>query len=311
MTMAEAVSEITSRPYQAEHDCQRVRRFLLSTYPITPTGFNWEIRRWDGWNCHRADSLDAAELARLVHLWEAGDGTLVAVAHPEDEGTLFLEVHPDYRELEAAMLAWGEQALAVERDGRRQVEVFVFDYDAQRQRLLEQRGYAQTPYGGVTRRQRFGNRVLPPAEIAPGYSLRTTRPDDYAECERMAVLLNAAFRRSIHTGAEYWHFETHSPSFRHDLNFVAEAPDGSLAAHVGVTYDEVNRRCIFEPVCTHPDHQRKGLARVLMLEGMHRARALGATDAYVDTGDGMASNFLYEAVGFTEVYHGYIWRKEL
>ena len=39
------------------------------------------------------------------------------------------------------------------------------------------------------------------------------------------------------------------------------APDGSFAAYVGIPYDEANRRGIYEPVCTHPDHQRQGLAR--------------------------------------------------
>jgi GNAT superfamily N-acetyltransferase len=125
----------------------------------------------------------------------------------------------------------------------------------------------------------------------------------------MAVLLNAAFNRMIHSEAEYWNFVTHSPSFRHDLNLIAEAPDGSFAAHVGVTYEDANQSCVFEPVCTHPAHQRKGLARALMLEGLRRARSLGAVDAYVGTGDGMAANYLYEAVGFTEVYHGFVWRK--
>ena len=57
-------------------------------------------------------------------------------------------------------------------------------------------------------------------------------------------------------------------------------PGGGGAGRVvrrsrGVTYDEANRRGIFEPVVTHPDHRRRGLARALMLEGMRRARALG------------------------------------
>ena len=33
----------------------------------------------------------------------------------------------------------------------------------------------------------------------------------------------------------------------------------------------------FEPVGTHPDHRRRGLARALLLHGMRLARAAGAT----------------------------------
>ena len=247
--------------------------------------------------------------ARKIHLWETADGQLVGAAHPEDGGDCWLELHPDYRDLEDEMLAWGEANLAVEKEGKRQIDVFCNDYDHYRRDVLTQRGYQPTPYGGVLRRQRFGNRSFAPGEVAAGYKLRTTLPHDDAQCQKMADLLNAAFNRTIHSAAEYRNFIEHSPSFRHDLNLIAEAPDGSFAAHVGVNYEPGYRYGIFEPVCTHPDHQRKGLARALMLEGLFRLKNLGATDAYVGTGDGMASNFLYEAVGFTEVYHGYTWRK--
>jgi GNAT superfamily N-acetyltransferase len=145
--------------------------------------------------------------------------------------------------------------------------------------------------------------------MAEGYTLRSTRPNDEDDCQRVADLLNAAFNRTFHTAKEFCMFATHSPSFRHDLNLVAEAPIGSFAALVGVTYDEANCRGIFEPVCTHPDHRRKGLARALMVEGLHRLKALGATDVYVETGDAVPANELYDAVGFAEAYRGHVWRK--
>ena len=103
---------------------------------------------------------------------------------------------------------------------------------------------------------------------------------------------------------------TKSPSFDHNLDLVAVAPDGAFAAYVGMTYDKVNRSAEFEPICTHPDHQRKGLARALMLDGLHRLHKLGAVDVFVDTGDQVAANKLYEAMGFTEAYKGYYWQKK-
>ena len=139
--------------------------------------------------------------------------------------------------------------------------------------------------------------------------MRTTRLGDQDDCKRIAAVLNAGFDRTFHTDLEYATFVTKSPSFRHDLNLVAEAPDGSFACHVGVTYAEANGYGIFEPVCTHPDHRRKGLARGLMFEGLRRLKALGAADVYVGTGDAIAANELYESIGFAEAYKGYTWRK--
>jgi predicted N-acetyltransferase YhbS len=130
------------------------------------------------------------------------------------------------------------------------------------------------------------------------------------DAEAMAALLNAAFGRTIHSASEYATFMAESPSFRHDLNLVAEAPDGSFAAHVGVTYDEHNRHGIFEPVCTHPAHLRRGLARAVMFEGLRRLRDIGAATAHVETGDAEAANAFYGSLGFTEEYRAHTWRRE-
>ena len=162
-------------------------------------------------------------------------------------------------------------------------------------------------------RLRFDGWPMPaPASIADGYRMRTTDPATiHRDAPRMAGLLNAAFGRTTHTAAEYERFATGSPSFRHDLNLIAQADDGAFAAHVGVTFDEVNRHGIIEPVCTHPDHGRRGLARALILEGLRRLRELGAVTASVDTGDMEPANALYRAIGFTESYRGHTWRRDL
>jgi predicted N-acetyltransferase YhbS len=156
---------------------------------------------------------------------------------------------------------------------------------------------------------RFGNKPISRPTLAKGYALREVRPDDESDCQSLADLLNAAFKRTCHTAGEYAAFAVNSPSYRSDLELVAEAPDGSIAALVGMIYDEINRYGLFEPVATHPNHLRKGLASALMFEGLHRVKALGATHAYVETGDQVATNKLYEYVGFPETYRGYVWRK--
>ena len=298
------------RPYRGDDDFWRVRGLLLETYPITPVDFNWEIRRWDGQRFHREHQDPDPAADRRIHLWEDDNGRLVGAVHPEDAGDAFLELHPDYRHIEEEMIVWAEQHLAVTvGDGAgTQLDVFAFDYDAPRRRILERRGFERLPGGAVTRRLRLGASPIPSWELPSGYGMRTTRPGG-EDAQRIADLLNAAFDRTVHTGAEYEAFTTNSPSFRHDLDLVAEAPDGSFAAYAGVTYDSVNRRGIFEPVCTGPRHRRKGLARALMLEGIRRVRALGAVDVYVGTGALNPANELYDSVGFTESYTGGSWRR--
>lgn len=299
------------RPYRDQNDFWRVRNLLIETYPITPPDFNWEIRRWDGWHTHGEKPIDPAELSQRICLWETDSGQLVGAVHPEGRGDAHLQLHPDYRHLiEEAMIVWAEENLAVAVDEGRRLDIFVYEYDAPRIRLMSQRGFEKTPWWGMMRRMRLGSKPLPTPVLADGYLLRSTGPSD-DDHQRVADVLNAGFNRSIHTAAEFKRFTLESPSYRHDLNLVAVAPDGVFAALVGVTYDEANRRGIFEPVCTHPDHRRRGLAQTLMFEGLHRLKALGAAVVYVGTGDMEAANALYESVGFTEAYRGYTWRKVL
>jgi GNAT superfamily N-acetyltransferase len=289
-----------------------MRQLLIDTVPITPVGFNWDVRRLDGQRFYDADSQANHLLARPVQLWENADGELVAYVLAESPDDAHLQVHPNYRYLENELVAWAEENLgAADAGGQRQLQIYTYEYDALRQQTLAARGYEKMAYGGMIRHLRLGCQPRPAVELAAGYTLRTTRPDDLADCQRVADLLNAAFHRTFHNAAEFQNFTCRAPSYCNDLDLVAVAPDGSFAAYVGIPYDAANRWGIFEPVCTHPDHQRKGLARALMNEGLLRLWRLGAIDASVDTGDMVAANAFYTAMGFTEAYKGYSWRKWL
>lgn len=331
-TDAEIARPITIRLMQGDADFWKMRELLIASAPGTPVGLNWDVRRLDGKRFYNEDPDANPLLARPVSLWEAA-GELVGFILPESACDAHLQVHPDYRYLEAEMIAWAEANLAgpAPRAGPRQLEIYVYEYDAQRQRLLHARGFAKTEVWGMLRHLRLGRQPLPAPRVAPGYKLRATHPAEPLprqvadaglpnlfggfsgpapdDCQRIADLLNAAFGRTCHNAAEYRNFIRRAPCFRRELDLVAEAPDGTLVAYVGISYDPTNRCGICEPVCAHPDHRRRGLARALMQEGLRRLRAIGAVAATVDTGDMLPANRFYDSLGFTEAYRGFTWRK--
>ncbi|MEZ4660125.1 MAG: GNAT family N-acetyltransferase [Caldilineaceae bacterium] len=308
-----SVHQIQSRPLQSEEDFWRVHRLLTETYPITPLGLNWDVRRWEGARFYDAQTCwPAPQLAGRVQLWETAAGQLVGAVFPEGTGDAHLQVHPDFRFIEPDMTAWAEAHLAgPTAEGHRQLEIFAYEYDVSRRHLLAARDYIKSNAGGVVRRLRLISHSLPEPTVPPGYTLRPTDPADLDDCQRIADLLNAAFNRNFHNALEYQNFTKLAPSFRPELDLVMAAPDGTLAAYVGIPYDQANRRGIFEPVCTHPQHRQRGLAKALMLAGLRRLFALGARDVTVETGHMLAANRLYDSIGFTEVYQGYIWQRTL
>jgi GNAT superfamily N-acetyltransferase len=77
-----------------------------------------------------------------------------------------------------------------------------------------------------------------------------------------------------------------------------------MAASAIMWLDEANRTAEFEPVGTHPDHRRQGLARAMLLHGMHRARAAGATQmtvACLGAPGFPKARALYYDLGFREI----------
>jgi ribosomal protein S18 acetylase RimI-like enzyme len=93
-------------------------------------------------------------------------------------------------------------------------------------------------------------------------------------------------------------------AYRSELHVLVEAPDGTMAASTIMWHDEVNKTVEFEPVGTHPDYRRLGLARTMMLHAMHLARAAGATHATVvclGAPGHPKARALYYGLGFREL----------
>jgi ribosomal protein S18 acetylase RimI-like enzyme len=77
-----------------------------------------------------------------------------------------------------------------------------------------------------------------------------------------------------------------------------------MASSTIMWLDEANKTAEFEPVGTHPYYRRQGLARAMLLHGMHRARAAGATHmtvACLGAPGHPRARGLYYSVGFREL----------
>jgi ribosomal protein S18 acetylase RimI-like enzyme len=97
--------------------------------------------------------------------------------------------------------------------------------------------------------------------------------------------------------------------YRPELDQVAVAPDGSFAAFCLCWLDEGNRVGDLEPVGTHPDHRRLGLARAVCLAGLRSLRDAGADTALVYSVGGSGATRLYESVGFASRSRHLAFRK--
>jgi mycothiol synthase len=298
----------TSRPYADEADYAQMRRLLIDIVALGGDAHYCTVGDLDWWRFTSGDNPDSAQQAQL---WFAPGGALIGIAWPS--GTqVDLMVHPDNRAVEAEMLAWAEarrRETGADEAGPLTFTAWSYDGDAPRIALLRAQGYERTET--VLRyRRRSLDGALPEPPLPPGYTIRNMAGED--DLERRVAVHRAAFAPSKMTTAKHRAVMA-SLTYRPELDLFTVAPDSSFASYCIVWFDAANRIGVFEPVGTHPDHQRRGLGKVVLAEGFRRLRALGAEKAFVaSTGDtNPASNALYESVGFRLVDEFHAWKKAL
>jgi len=290
-------------PYQTEDDFWRMREFLRQIFMLNDRRErSWHVARLDYARWHCCLNCAKVTLDEVAYLWEA-DGQLVAFLMPDGgRGEAHLCVHPILRAaaLEEEMLDAAEERLFEQRDdGTRRLCVWCPDCDILRQGLLTHRGYRKGKWPAHQWRRSL-DAPIPDMPLAPGYTIRSLG-DGLELLERCYASGLGFHDGDIKTAVEnrndptwYRNIQT-APLYRRDLDLVAVAPDGAIASFTTIWFDDVTRSAYFEPVATVPAHQRRGLGKAVMNEGLRRLQRMGVTLALVH-GYSTQANGLYRSV---------------
>jgi ribosomal protein S18 acetylase RimI-like enzyme len=226
-----------------------------------------------------------------ARLWFDGD-TLAGWGWLTGETELEFEVRPTHRALLDEILEWGRpEELMVRSDNEDAIA------------RIRAHGLEHDPSGPWIRENQRSLEEIEQPLVPDGYALRTVEQADWPS--RAAAHRSAFHPSRFHD--DVYAFVRATPAYRTDLDCVAVAPDGSVAAFTLGWLDDVNKVGELEPVGTHADHRRLGLARAVNLFALHRLRGEGATTGQVACrGDDAypIPRALYESVGFREC-----WRK--
>ncbi|MDG4829804.1 GNAT family N-acetyltransferase [Solwaraspora sp. WMMD1047] len=254
-------------------------------------GATWPRRLW-----FSGPDLVAWGWAFLPRQVRRTDGPVTAVTG----ASLSYQVHPDHLELVDEVIDWYDQVAAgLERTA------------------------SPTSAEEVALRRWAAHGYLPDqATLGDAGDWTQLNERDLTEVEQPALPAGFRFRTADEAGPEAavrahvdaWTGSTYSArsysdvrrtaAYRGDLHLLVQAPDGTMASSTIMWLDQANRTVEFEPVGTHPDYRRRGLARALMLRGMRLARAVGATHATVvclGAPAHPAARGLYHGLGFREL----------
>lgn len=286
---------IHSRAYGRDGDIALVSGFLSEAIAASPPHRYWHPGDFV-WTLFQNEVFNPRESVRLFE-----DDGLLGFAILEEPDGVVMQIRPDFRgsgEIEDGMLSWASDRLGAG------IKASSVETDAAMGAFLESRGFSRSPNPSFEMLL-HSLKDVPRAGTPDERSLRPVGGED--EWERRVNLHREVWNSSRVTLAAYERLRE-TPGYDPNLDLVALEPGGAFAAYCICWFDPRSRVGLFEPVGTHPAHQRKGLGRAVVAEGLRRLRNLGATSALVMCVHGNEAAFrLYESAGFEVVEREYEW----
>lgn len=236
------------------------------------------------------------------------EATGIVAAGSLDGADLWFESIGDHHLAAERLIAWAQ-----ERVDPRLLRVRAFDDDAVRTGWLAARGWAPAEAEGLL----FAidiTRPTPETDNAVGFRLGDCVDVDI---EARAGLHRDAWSSLGHIGlggvtstfsTDLYRRLRSAPLYDPALDILAFAPDGRMVASCIAWADPASGVGVFEPVGVHPGYRGRGLARLVIHEGLRRLRERGMTAAHVGTAHfNSAAAKAYSAAGFELVGRSRWW----
>lgn len=254
--------------------------------------------------CYRWATETSHHAAPVLRLWRDDGGRDAGFSWLSGDHLHIITTAETF-ELRDKILTWGEQQLRETQHGPT-LRIPINDRVSAWKQLLAQRGYrAGEPE--LVLRSRPVESVVASQATAEGY--RIDHIQHPSQVEGWAAAYRAAFAPEEMT-VELRLAVSRSPLYRPDLDLIACNSSGDVVAFALAWFDPETASGAFEPVGCDPVHQRRGLTRTLMLEGLRRLSRIGAQRAYVTTTRRrLPANRLYESLGFREEAASQTWNR--
>lgn len=240
-----------------------------------------------------------ASLCHRWRIWEE-EGKMAAFCFTENPRTdAYFCIRPGYEYLADEMVAYAGEGLCKKGEDCRLV---IFEAQQAVLQAAERAGYHKafgyTDYGYCFDRPL--ERALP-----EGYRFTAPGEMDAAKAEECCW---KGFNHEVEEGPWDGDFEdglhlATSPHATPECSIAVVDAQGNYACYGGMWWTPRNNLAYLEPLCTVPEHRKKGLAAALLAE---MARRMGKKGATLLTGGG---DVFYQKIGFQPIHTWTFWER--
>jgi len=303
---------ITARPFD-EHLLHPALDLVLRISELSEVVWGWEAARFVDWrwgnNILKLEKQPRWFAQNCVVFEDNNRIKALAVSEYGGQDACILTAGRD-RELARHVVDWLLRNWAEQRGG------LAFDVSHNEYwltSLLSDKGFSETGYTGHEWEYDLLN-VPSRANLPPGYRVESLAENGRTSLRGIAEVVKMAFgsKESIDSIVKVLTSLEGNPLFKPELNLFARSPDGTIVSYCRGTVNPENGVAAIDPVCTHPDHRRKGLARAVVLECFRRQAELEGRRCYIGSAPMPApGTFLYRGLHPTRFFTASRWKIEV
>lgn len=300
--------EFKFRAYN-NNDYMKLRDFLVNSFTKFGKHINWSIER-----LHFSTSLartmhgiSLEEWEKKVGIWENEKGEIVAICNAEGEesGESFFQLSS--LDLDPVLIEEMFDFVTenhFEKDGNRTYLHLRIPEDSELcEEIANTRDFKKLEYYESSSMLEITKPFL--VKLPNGFSIRDANTIT-------ATQKGAAHAKAFgYCGTEYvkrsligFDLMMKTYDYKKELDLSVVNNEGEVVSFCTLWFDEKNKMGIFEPVGTHVDYTKKGLAKAVIYEAINRIREMGATRVFV-----LSNQQFYLSIGFKVVHKNYIWEK--
>jgi len=308
---------VKDRSFDWEQDFDLIRRFLIETHEIEPL-LNWIPTRFENRKFGPCGPVYKDDEDRFVQIWEdkakskSAPTPIVGVGifSPPSEG--HVNIHPEYRHVEREIISWLETQAKQKRNSYSnggELSFFVREDNEHLTNLLEELEYQNE---GLYSHDRVRPLDYPIPEFELPESMVIRSVDIVNELDSYRAAQSSVFKHCLSMTMENARIFKSASFYNAKLDIAVVTENGDFAAFCTVRVDPISGIAEFEPVGTRPDYRNRGLAKMLLAEGLQRAEDYDVSFMCIPGANPTeAASRLYESLGFELTAREYRWSKFL